>query len=115
MKTKLFKKIFISMIALFTVFTMVNPPTQSYAQSGEGVDVCSWWNANGFSSYNQCVKWFEWASKEYVDKNNAKIKNCAKQDGINSSIDTVLSLLTKNPARAIVEYGKSFIKCMFGS
>lgn len=115
MKTKLFKKIFISMIALFTVFTMVNPPTQSYAQSGEGVDVCTWWNANGFSSYNQCVKWFEWASKDYVDKNNAKIKNCMKQAGINQSVGIVIDLLSSNPGKAALRYGASFIKCMFGS
>lgn len=114
MKTNKLKKFFISLLVLFTIFTIISPSTNTYAQSGEGLDVCTWWSANGFSSRKQCDKWYVWKSKDYVEKNNAKIKNCMIKSSITVSVPVVISLLTGNPGAAAIEYGSAFMTCMFG-
>lgn len=60
------------------------------AQTGEGVDLCTWYNANGFESYAQCQKWLEFKQKPYNEANQKKIKKCVIKAGIDTSVSIII-------------------------
>ena len=93
---------------------MALPLRNIHAQSGEGVDVCTWYSANGFKSYAQCQKWLEFKQKPYNKANQKKIMKCATKAGITVGVSAITDLLVVNPAKAVKDFGTTFIVCMFG-
>lgn len=113
MKSKKLKKFIISLIAILTIFTVVNPPTNTYAQSGEGVDVCTWYYANGFSTFEECQNWLDFKVKSNTPAWKKQLDHCIAISAITTAASAVKSVLISSPAQAAATFGVSFISCMF--
>lgn len=107
-------KIILSLTLLVMMVCTIPKISDVNAQTGEGVDVCTWYSANGFESYAQCQKWLEFKQKPYNEANQKKIKKCAIKAGITTTVSIITDLLVVNPAKAAAVYGTSFMVCMFG-
>lgn len=107
-------KIILSLTLLVMMVCTIPKISYVNAQSGEGVDVCTWYSANGFESYAQCQKWLDFKQKPYNEAHKKKVKKCAIKAGIDTSVSIIIDLLVVNPAKAAAVYGTSFMVCMFG-
>ena len=107
-------KIILSLTLLAMMVCAIPKISEINAQTGEGVDLCTWYNANGFESYAQCQKWLEFKQKPYNKANQKKIMKCATEAGITVGVSAITDLLVVNPAKAAAVYGTSFMVCMFG-
>ena len=107
-------KIILSLTLLVMMVCTIPKISDVNAQSGEGVDVCTWYSANGFKSYAQYKKWLEFKQKPYNKANQKKIMKCATKAGITVGVSAITDLLVVNPAKAVKDFGTTFIVCMFG-
>lgn len=107
-------KVILSLLLLVMMVCTTSTVSNVNAQAGEGVDVCTWYSANGFKSQAQCQKWYKFKQQPYIKANQTKIKKCAVKSSITAAVPTITALLVGNPAAAAATYGNAFMVCMFG-
>ncbi|MFI3940104.1 hypothetical protein VBG40_13640 [Vagococcus fluvialis] len=106
------KKIMVLVLTLIITLSAVAPATTVNAQTGGGVDVCTYYNANGFKTKKSCDSWL--ANKEKLNQPawQKKISKCMVKSGI-TGLAAFSKELRKSPKGIAITYGLSVISCIF--
>ncbi|MEE8809305.1 hypothetical protein, partial [Lactimicrobium sp.] len=88
--------------------------THVYAQSGEGVNACTFaYNDLGFSSYSECERWLDYKAHSAQPKWVNKLYACTAYIAAGSVYEVKNSLMRPNIKVAVQKFGYALIGCMF--
>ncbi len=109
------KKIILSIILAFAIIFGVTVSSNIQAQSGEGVDVCTWYSANGFSSKTECENWYDFQKNSNTPAWYKKFNNCLSKSIVATTTEQAISAVLgyANIQVAIVTFGTEFVTCVF--
>jgi len=107
------KSFILVLLSTFMIFGAVAPTTVK-AQEGGGVDICTYYNANGFTSKRACDHWLLYNQQLHQPKWQKKLGSCLISQGITVSPSLVYKQLAMSPAAFAATYGTAVIGCMFG-
>lgn len=100
-------------VALFCLIKVQSATQNVQAQSGEGVDACTYYYANGFKSANSCRKWYTWKRNKVTPAWNKKLKRCAISSAIAISPNVLVKELRTSPKSIAIMYGANFLACLY--
>lgn len=112
MMNRKYRVLSVLLASLLMVATICSRPITVSAQSGAGVDTCTYYFANGFESYQQCANWSNWMVRNHTPAWKNKLDKCIVKLSITASIGIVTKALV-NPYYAALTYGGQLINCMF--
>lgn len=114
MKEKL-NKIFkiMAVCTMMMSLTFVGSINPIEAQSGEGVDVCTWYSANGFKTQKECENWYEWKQNVSTPAWKKKLDHCIVVSGLGDLTFSYIVEKLMTPKIAIATFGYGVISCMF--
>lgn len=100
-------------VAFFCLIKVQSTTQNVQAQSGGGIDACTYYSANGFKSAKSCRKWYAWKQNKVTPAWNKKLMRCAVSSAITTAPNVLIQEIKASPATVAAIYGTSFIACLF--